>query len=43
MSYRLEVTYNDIMNIYTQNHKVGNKHDIKKAYEFAAEKHTGVL
>ena len=43
MSYRLEVTYNDIMNIYTQNHKVGNKHDIKKAYEFAAEKHAGVL
>ena len=43
MSYQLEVTYNDIMNIYTQNHKVGNKHDIKKAYEFAAEKHDGVL
>ena len=43
MSYQLEVSYNDMMNIYTQNHKVGNKSNIKKAYEFAAEKHDGVL
>ena len=31
------------MNIYCKNHKVGNKHDIKKAYEYAAEKHSGMV
>ena len=43
MSYPLEVTYNDVMNIYAQNHKVGNKSGIRKAYEFAAKEHEGVL
>lgn len=43
MAYQMEVNFNDIMNIYSKNHKVGNKQDIKKAYEYAAAKHAGVF
>jgi len=42
MAYELKVDFNDIMNIYVKNHKVGNKQDIKKAYEYAYNKHCGV-
>ena len=43
MAYVMEVSFNEIMNLYSRNHKVGNRHDIKRAYEFAAEKHAGVF
>lgn len=43
MAYALVVTFNDIMNYYSKNHKVGNKHGIKKAFEYANEKHKGAL
>ena len=43
MAYRMEVDLNDILSIYRKNHKVGNKHDIKKAYEYAAAKHSGTF
>ena len=39
MAYELEVSFNDIMNIYSKNHKVGNRQEIKRAYEYATEKH----
>lgn len=42
MTYELTVDFSDIMNIYSQNHKVGNKHGIKRAYHFAEEMHAGV-
>ena len=43
MAYELEVNFNDIMNIYSKNHKVGNKQDIRKACEYAAAKHSGTF
>ena len=43
MAYQMEVNFNEIMNIYSRNHKVGNKPDIRKAYEYAAAKHSGVF
>lgn len=43
MAYEMDVNFNDIMNIYSKNHKVGNKKDIKKACEYAAAKHSGML
>ncbi|MCR5509391.1 MAG: HD domain-containing protein [Lachnospiraceae bacterium] len=43
MAYELKVNFNDIMNIYSKNHKVGGKRDIKLAYEYALEKHYGVV
>ena len=43
MAYQMEINFNDIMNVYSKNHKVGNKHDIKKAYEYAAEKHSKMV
>ena len=43
MAYEMTVSFKDIMNIYNRNHKVGNKHDIKKAYEYADGKHAGVF
>lgn len=42
MNYKLEVDLKEIMNIYSKNHKVGNKNGIKRAYHFAEEKHAGV-
>ena len=42
MAYELKVEFSDIMNIYSKNHKVGNKNGIKRAYHFAEEKHSGV-
>lgn len=42
MAYELKVEFSDIMNIYSKNHKVGNKNGIKRAYHFAEEKHAGV-
>ena len=43
MAYRTEVNFNDIMNIYNKNHKVGNPQDIRKAYEYAAARHSGTF
>ena len=43
MAYQMEVNLNDIMNIYSKNHKVGSKKEIKKAYEYAEAKHSGVF
>ena len=43
MAYNLDVTFNEIMNIYSKNHKVGNKQGIKKAYEYAEKKHDGMV
>lgn len=42
MAYELKVEFSDIMNIYSKNHKVGNKNGIKRAYHYAEEKHAGV-
>jgi len=43
MAYEMNVSFNDIITLYGKNHKVGNKHDIKRAYEYASEKHSGML
>ena len=43
MAYEMEVNINEILNIYSKNHKVGNKNDIKKAYEYAFAKHEGMV
>ncbi len=43
MAYEMEIQFNDVMNIYCKNHKVGNRYGIKKAYEYAAAKHAGVV
>lgn len=42
MAYKLEISFSDVMNIYCKNHKVGNKHDLKRAYKYAADKHEGI-
>lgn len=42
MAYEMMVTFNDVMNTYCSNHKVANKRDVKKAYQYAALKHEGV-
>ena len=42
MKYELYVDIREIMNIYCKNHKVGNRSDIKHAYEYACGKHAGV-
>ena len=41
MEYKMEVNLNDILQIYSKNHKVGNKFDIKRAYDFASKCHSG--
>lgn len=43
MAYNLNVIFNEIMNIYSKNHKIGNKQGIKKAYEYADKKHEGMV
>lgn len=43
MAYELNITFNDLMNIYSKNHKIGNRYDLKRAYEYAAGKHAGVV
>ena len=43
MAYVTTVDFKDIMNLYSRNHKVGNRQVIKKAYEYAAGKHAGVF
>ncbi len=42
MAYELTVAFNDIMNIYSRNHKIVNGHDLKEAYEYAEAKHAGM-
>ena len=42
MSYEIKVNFGDIMNTYSRNHKMGNNKDLKRAYEYAADKHAGV-
>jgi (p)ppGpp synthase/HD superfamily hydrolase len=41
-SYKREVSFDEVMNIYSMNHKFGDKAGIKKAYSFAEEHHKGV-
>ena len=43
MAYEMTVNFSDIIAIYGKNHKVGNKHDIKKAYDYASAKHAGMM
>ena len=40
--YERKVSINDVMDDYSQNHKVGDKKIIRKAYEYAASKHMGM-
>ncbi len=40
--YDLQVSINDILDCYGQNHKVGDKKSIRRAYEYAEAKHMGV-
>ena len=37
--YERRISINDVMDAYSQNHKIGNKKMIRKAYEYAATKH----
>lgn len=41
-TYKLEVSYNDLTNIFSQKHPGANRDGIKRAYAFANEKHGGV-
>ena len=41
-TYKLEVSYNDLMNIYSKKHPGSDRDGIKRAYVFANEKHGGV-
>ena len=43
MAYELNVSFLDILNITSKNHKVSNKQGLKSAYEYAARKHAGVF
>ena len=40
--YKLEVSYNDLTNIFSQKHPGADRDGIKRAYAFANEKHGGV-
>ena len=42
MTYKWDVSYNEVMNIYTTMHPDGDREGIKRAYQFADEKHAGV-
>ena len=42
MPYKLDVTYNEIMNLYTARHRDSDREGIKRAYQYACEKHEGV-
>lgn len=42
MAYKLDVSYNEIMNIYTARHPEGDRAGIKAAWQYAKEKHAGV-
>ena len=41
-TYKLEVSYNDLTNIFSQKHPGADRDGIKRAYAFANEKHGGV-
>ena len=43
MAYELRTSFNDLMNVYCKHHKIANKQEMKKAYEYAAAKHFGVF
>ena len=43
MSYKIKVSFHDVMNSYNERHKMGNKRDLKRAYEFAEKKHAGTF
>ena len=43
MAYEMNIRFSDIMTLYNKNHKVDSKHDIRKAYDYAAEKHSGMF
>ena len=40
--YKTEVSYNDLTNIFSKKHPGADRDDIKRAYAFADEKHSGV-
>ncbi len=42
-TYKLEVSYNDLTNIFSQKHPGADRDGIKQAYAFANEKHGGVM
>lgn len=41
MAYEIGVEFNDILKIYSQNHKIENKQALMRAYEYACRKHAG--
>lgn len=41
MTYKWDVSYNEIMNIYTTKHPNGDRDGIKRAWQYASEKHEG--
>ncbi len=42
MAYDMAVDfYTDIVKVYSQHHPIGNKQDLIRAYEYAAQKHAG--
>lgn len=41
-AYKLEVSYNDLTNIFSQKHPGADRDGIKRAYTFANEKHGGI-
>lgn len=43
MTYKLNVSFNEVMDIYCRNHKLPNKEALRKAYEYAEEKHKGIF
>lgn len=42
VSYRWDVSYNEVMNIYTSVHPDGDREGIRRAYQYAARKHEGM-
>lgn len=41
-TYKLEVSYNDLTNIFSQKHPGADRDGLKRAYTFANEKHGGI-
>lgn len=43
MTYKTDISYNELMNIYTRRHPGGERDRIKTAFLFASEKHEGKM
>ena len=43
MAYKMDVSFKEVMDIYNKNHKIGNKEGLKKAYDYACEKHKDMV